>query len=423
MSQAPSTAEHVAHLGLRLGRLMLANGAGTERVQQAVNDYVARFGYDARLMVSAEGLIITLEKGGHFHTRLGHALSGMAINMGALAELKAIRSETIAADPDFETIDRKFGDVEHAGNHYPPVLVILGMGLTAAALARLFGAEWPVVYVSVLVGIMTQTLRQTLNRCGVHPVAMAGLAAFGGGLAGALAIRLFPGVSATLCLVAAGMILVPGAPLINGIRDLFSNHIGVGVSRLVLGGITILAITFGLLSAASIAGDQMPVAGKMTLLPVPEDFLFSALAGVGFALLFNVPIRSAWVCVITAMIGHGLRTAVMHMGLDIVPAVLIGAFAATLVARLMAAAYDVPPVAFAFPGVVSMIPGSFGFRTGIGALTIMKEGAGTAPSFVAETIGLGVTTGLMTAAIAIGLSLALATRKPSPTTSRTGVRK
>lgn len=423
MVQKHSTAEKVAHLGLRLGRLMLANGAGTERVQQAVTHYVARFGYDARLMVTAEGLIITLEKDGSFHTRLGRALAGMAINMGALAELKAIRSEAISREPDFNAIDARLDAVEHSHNHYPPVLVILGMGLTAAALARLFGAEWPVVYVSVLVGIVTQTLRQMLNRYGIHPFAMSALAAFGGGVAGALAIKVFPDVSATLCLVAAGMILVPGAPLINGIRDLFSNHIGVGVSRLVLGGITILAITFGLLLAAHIAGDQMPIAGKMTLLPVGEDFLFSALAGVGFALLFNVPIHSAWVCVITAMVGHGLRTAVMYLGLDIAAAVLVGSFAATLIARLFAATYDVPPVAFAFPGVVSMIPGSFGFRTGIGALTIMKDGADSAPAVVAETIGLGVTTGLMTMAIATGLILALATRKPSPITSRTGVRK
>jgi uncharacterized membrane protein YjjP (DUF1212 family) len=422
MGSGAPAAEKVAHLGLRMGRLMLANGAGTERVQRAVTDFVSRFGYGARLMVTAEGLIITLERDGGFHTRLGRTLSGMSINMGSLAELQSIRDQALPTQPDFDAIDRQLDAVENGGKHYPHVLVILGMGLTAAALARLFGAPWAVVYVSVIVGIVTQTLRQILNRHGVHSVAMSGLAAFGGGLVGALAMKLYPGVPATLCLVAAGMILVPGAPLINGIRDLFSNHIGVGLSRLVLGGITIVSITFGLLLAASLTGEHLPVVSATTTLPVPQDFLFSALAGVGYALLFNVPLRVAWVCVITAMLGHGLRTAAMHMGLDIALSALIGAFAATLVARLLADAYEVPPVAFAFPGVVSMIPGAFGFRAGIGALTIMKEGADASTALVAETIALSVTTGLMTAAIAIGLSLALMTHKPSANPKRAGDR-
>lgn len=358
-------------------------------------------------MVTAEGLIITLDLEDGFHTRLGHALSGMAVNMGALVALRTIRRQAIADDTDFDAIDRQLDAVERQGNRYPHVVVILAMGVTAAALARLFGAQWSVVAVSVLAGCVTQTLRQTLNRYGVPLVAMSAIAAFGGGVVGALTMQFFPSVPATLCLVAAGMILVPGVPLINGIRDLLGNHIGIGVSRLVLGAITIFAITFGLLLAAALAGDEIPVGGSLVLLPVAEDFAVSAVAGAGFAMLFNVPPRDAWACILTAMLGHGLRTVMMHLGCDIAVGSLIGAFAATALARLLAAGFDVPPVVFAFPGVVSMIPGAFGFRTGIGAMTIMKDGSASALELVAETLSLAVSTGLVTVAIAIGLALAL----------------
>jgi uncharacterized membrane protein YjjP (DUF1212 family) len=66
------------------------------------------------------------------------------------------------------------------------------MGVTAAALARLFGAGWPVVAVSLLVGIVTQALRQGFAQRGTNPIAVAGIAAFGGGVTGAVAMRLFP---------------------------------------------------------------------------------------------------------------------------------------------------------------------------------------------------------------------------------------
>jgi uncharacterized membrane protein YjjB (DUF3815 family) len=159
------------------------------------------------------------------------------------------------------------------------------------------------------------------------------------------------------------------------------------------------------------------------LLPVADDFLFSALAGAGFALLFNVPVRAAWACVVCAMAGHGLRTALEHLGLDLALGSLVGAFAATFLARLIAGHFRVSPVTFAFPGVVAMIPGSYAFRAGAGGLAVMQAGAGASPALIGETLGLAVTAVVVTAAIAIGLCLALAlpfTATTSQTVDETG---
>ncbi|MCV3210043.1 threonine/serine exporter family protein [Mesorhizobium sp. YC-39] len=401
-------ARDVAHVALRLGRLMLANGADTVHVMEAVIEFARRLEYSAHLLVFSEGLLLTLEDGEGFHTRLGPTIAGTAVNMGALATLDEIRRREICAPSDIAKIDRELNQLEHSGNRYPHWLVVLGMGLTAASLARLFGAVWAVVGVSVLVGIATQLLRQRLGASSANPVAGAALAAFGGGLLGALVMKAFPGASPTLCLVAAGMILVPGVPLLNGVRDTLGNHVGTGIARLTMGTVTVLAIALGLFLAASVAGDTLPVGETLPLLPVGEDFLFSALAGGGYALLFNVPARAAWACVLCGMAGHGLRTALEHLGLELSVASLVGAFVATLVARLLAQRFRVPPVVFAFPGIVAMIPGSYAFRAGIGGLSIMNASSGASPALIGETIGLAVTATVVTAAIAIGLCLALA---------------
>lgn len=398
----------VAHVTLRLGRLMLVNGADTAHVQEAATAFAQRLGFGAHLLVCPGGLLLTLQDSEGFRTRLGPAVTGMTVNMGALAALDRLGRQELPAAPDVAEIDRQLEEVERSGNRYPPWLVALGMGLTAASLARLFGATWPVVFVSVLVGIVTQLLRRCLGTPSVNPIAGAALAAFGGGLVGALATRAFAGASPTLCLVAAGMILVPGVPLLNGVRDTLGNHADTGISRLVLGVVTVLAIAFGLFAAASVAGDRLPVDEALPLLPVGEDLLFSALAGGGYALLFNVPARTAWACVMCAMAGHGLRTAIEHLGPDLAVASLTGAFAATLLARLLARRFEVPTATFAFPGVVAMIPGSYAFRAGVGGLGIMQAGAGASLALIGATIGLIVTTILVTATIAIGLCLALA---------------
>lgn len=405
----------VAHVTLRLGRLMLVNGADTAHVQEAVIAFARRLGYQAHLLVWAEALLLTLEDREGFRTKLGPTIPSMTVNMGALAALEEVRRQALATTPDIAVIDRRLDQLERAGSGYPHWLVALGMGITAASLARLFGGAWPVVGVSVLVGIATQLLRQWLGGSSTNPIAGAALAAFVGGLVGAVVMKAFPDTSPTLCLVAAGMILVPGVPLLNGVRDTLGNHIGTGMSRLMLGTVTVLSIALGLFVAASIAGDMLPVGGTLDLLPLGQDLLFSAFAGGGYALLFNVPARPAWVCVICAMVGHGLRTALEHLGLDLTVGSLVGAFAATLLARFFAQRFTVPTVTFAFPGVVAMIPGSYAFRAGIGGLTIMHTGATAPAALIGDTIGLAVTAILVTAAIAIGLCLALAVPLTNPT--------
>ena len=99
--------------------------------------------------------------------------------------------------------------------------------------------------------------------------------------------------------------------------------------------------------------------------------------------------------------------AAPQSGLDITSATLLGATVAGLFARLCARACRVPPVIFALPGVVAMVPGSYAFRAGIGGVELMRQGASASFQLGAETLSLVITAVLITVAIAIGLTLAL----------------
>jgi uncharacterized membrane protein YjjP (DUF1212 family) len=384
---------------------MLTHGADAALVQAHVTALAQRLGYDVQLLVLAEGLLLTIEDGRSFRTKLGHVVSGMNVNMSALIALDEIVRQAPAA-----AIDRRLDAVEHAADCYPRWLVVLGMGLTAASLSRLFGGTWPVVGVSALVGVVNLLVRQVLSHWSMNPIAIAGLTALTSGLVGALLMRLFPEDSPTLCLVAAGMILVPGVPLLNGVREMLGSHVVTGIARLMVGTVTVLSIAFGLFIAARIAGDAFSIDAQDSMLPVHEDFIFSALATLGFAMLFNVPPKAGWVCIVCGMAGHGFRSALGHLGLGLIIGTVLATFTAAMIARLLGHRFRVPAVTFVFPGVVAMVPGSYAFRAGIGGIGIMNSGSDVPMALISGTIGLALTAVLVTAAIAIGLSLALATQ-------------
>jgi uncharacterized membrane protein YjjB (DUF3815 family) len=280
--------------------------------------------------------------------------------------------------------------------------------LTAASLSRLFGGDWPVFAVVLITGTLATLIRQQLGLWRVNPMVIPFVAALAGGVIGGLGMKLYPGAVPELCLIAPGMILVPGVPLINGIRDAISNSMELSLARLAFAALVVVAIAFGLFVATTITGVGIPLSGPAPLLPIAEDALFSATATIGYVCLFNVPARLAWACIVCGLCSHALRTALMHGGLDIVFGTLIASMAAGLLAHIFTRNFGAPPAAFAFPGVVAMVPGSYAFRAVIGGVQIMQTAAASPADLLAETTSLVILTVLLTASIAIGLAMPLA---------------
>ena len=97
----------------------------------------------------------------------------------------------------------------------------------------------------------------------------------------------------------------------------------------------------------------------------------------------------------------------LRQGIDLVSGTLIGALVVGFLAQGFSWRFRAPSAAFAFPGVVAMIPGAFAFRAVIGSLQIVHAGAAAAPVLVTETLALAAACVLMVAAIAVGIAAPL----------------
>jgi len=398
---------------LKIGRMLLANGASTEEVHRTVARLAAAFGCEARLIVTYEALLLTLVQDGRFRTKTGNHLPGMAVNLGVIHALNRIVDQAMDGRLSPAAMSERLAKIDQEVPAYPGPLVAIALGLTAACLTKLFGGDWASFAVSFLAGTGGTLVRQQLGHHRFNPFLAAFVVAFVGGLIGAMGTRLVTTITPALCLVAPGMIVVPGVPLINGVRDIVQNHVSIGLARIATSSIIVLVIALGLFSAAIATGVSIPVDERTALQPVLADAAFSALAAMGFALLFNVPIRLAWVCAACGLVSHPLRTALLNAGLDIVPATLLAAAAGGMLSHCLARVFRAPAATFVFPAVLAMIPGSYGFRAAIGCLQILRAGAAASPSLVAETLSLSVATGLLTMAIAIGVAVPLSLTKAS----------
>ena len=394
--------EKVAHLSLQLGRLLLVNGASTEHVEMAILRFAAAFGCEAHFLVDYETILLTIVAGTHFTTKIGRRVPAMNVRMAVVQAVNRAIADAVDHRTGLAEMRAELDRIERLPPVYPRLLVVILFGLTAGSLARLFGGDWQTVAAAWVAGSAGTWLRQELGRRRFNPVLITLTAACASGLIGAGAVLLGFSQEPTLCLVAPGMIIVPGVPLINGVHDLTRNHVTLGISRLGFSGMIILTIAIGLFIATVVTGVTIPVAPPTLALGVAEDAAFSALAAVGFASLFDVPGRMIWACVVCGVASHTSRTLGIHLGTDVITGTLIGALIAGALSQIFAHRLHAPAATFAFPGVVAMMPGSYAFGAVIGGLDLVH--GSVAPGLATQTFSLGITVILLVLAIATGIT-------------------
>lgn len=148
------------------------------------------------------------------------------------------------------------------------------------------------------------------------------------------------------------------------------------------------------------------------------DAVWSGIAALGFAVLFNVPRSLLVECTLAGAIGHATRALLMQMGMSIEWGTLVGATLVGFFAAWRAARSHAPAAIFGIVGGIPMVPGAFAYRAMIGVLSIATA---TAPDLgsrlLIEASTNAIKTALILGAIAIGIAApTLLFNRPKPVT-------
>jgi uncharacterized membrane protein YjjB (DUF3815 family) len=156
------------------------------------------------------------------------------------------------------------------------------------------------------------------------------------------------------------------------------------------------------------------IAGDL-ILRVLEDALWSGIAALGFAILFNVPKRTLLACALCGAAGHAARTLLMEFGNGIEVATLVGATLVGFMSTYCARQCRAPAPIFAICGAIPMVPGTFAYRAMIGFIQVTTADAATGGPVLTDAGINFVKTGLILATIAAGIAaptLLFRRRKP-----------
>lgn len=139
---------------------------------------------------------------------------------------------------------------------------------------------------------------------------------------------------------------------------------------------------------------------------VLQDAIWSGIAALGFAMLFNVPRRALMYCVIAGAVGHAIRTFTMQeFAFSITAGTVVGSASVGFLAKLFARHLSVPSLVFGISGAIPMVPGVFAYQTMLNLLQLPIATEANALSLLTNAAVNASKTGFILGAIAFGIAL------------------
>ena len=152
----------------------------------------------------------------------------------------------------------------------------------------------------------------------------------------------------------------------------------------------------------------------MDVLLLIERCVWSGLAALGFAVLFNVPQRTLLAIFGLAAGGAAVKLALLGAAVNPVLASFLGAATIGTLAVPVAHWKHSPPAVFSIAAVIPMVPGMYAYRMMLGVIELTGAVGDAYPMILAQTVNNGVKTLFILMALAVGVGIPnLLTRQES----------
>jgi len=321
------------------------------------------------------------------------------VNLDRLAAVDRIFNDVIDRKITYAEARQQIDETERRKPAWPEPLRWAAHAAAAGAAAVFFRGGWRECVLAALGGFLLVIVFRLLRTMQGGQL----LADFVGGIVAAglawAATAVRPELSREVLVLSVIILLVPGMALTTGLAELTNKNLMSGAGRLMEAMMIFLSLLFGI--ACVIALEQVvrvghPGAGAPRVMP---DFWVQVMAlttsAFAFAVLFSVPRQYLAPAMVSGAIGWivtGQATRYLPGSL----AAFAAAASVTLWANGCARVTQRPAQVFLLPGLVLLVPGSFGFLS-LEAFLRGEFLGGAAKGFEMFLIAGAIVTGLLLA--------------------------
>ncbi len=398
--------EELADYLLDIGATLASYGCPSYRLEDVIRLVAETEGYRAEPFALPTGLFLRVtpkDRTGapvpevHRMTRL----SEWGVDLDRLTTVDAIFNDVVVRKATIEQARARIREVVSRPSLWSPAMVWAATTVASGAAAVFFRGNLVDVLMASIVGAVVGGSRVALGR---NP-AQRLLSDFMGGLFAAmsawLALRIWPSAAPEVIVLAGSISLFPGMTFTTGLAEVAQKNLVSGGARLMESGVTLLLILFGVALVAGlqkITGAELPTAAVARHgLSLPYQAIALVVSSIAFGIMFQVPRRYMWTALVSGATGYAV-TAIAVRQIPEAPHVsaFCAALAVCVLSNALARVMDRPAQLFQLPGMILLVPGSFGFVS-LGDLLAKKPEAGVEEAFMMALVGAALVIGVLVA--------------------------
>ena len=239
-------------LAAQVGHGLAISGAETFRVEDTIRRILRAYGIECEVFAIPNCLTISFEAANGKPLTIMKRIGFHGNDLDAVEQFNALSRRICAEKPPVEEFQQQLSTI--LAQPGEPRLHLAGSVLAAASFAVFFGGSlWDGVLAGGVAVFICWMERWLAPFC-LNGVAFQFIASFLSGMAALLCCRVCPLLHADMVLIGIIMLLVPGIPFTNAIRDILLGDIISGSLRLVEAVLLAAMLALGMMAAIWLMG-------------------------------------------------------------------------------------------------------------------------------------------------------------------------
>lgn len=383
-------------LAATMGYHLAMSGAETFRVEDTIHRILRAYGVECEAFAIPNCVSVSLEAANGKPLMIMKRIGFHGNDLEALEKLNALSRRICAERPDVDEAMAWLEETMKACRSYGTGVFYLGSVLVGLGFCLVFGGTLMDCLWAGAMGLIIGLITHFMDKQEANPFFSTLLAACCMALPAYIAAGLGLMNSPDAAIIGALMILVPGLPITNSMRDIIYGDTNSGIIRVVQVILTALAIALGTAAAWHLTTGVYGLTGSTTVSWHPLAQAIAVFVGCcGFCILFNVHGRGCVLCIIGGVATWMLYLLWGALGCDIYAANLFAALFAALYAEVMARVRKCPSMPYLVITILPLLPGAGVYYT----MSLGLEGD------MMDAVAKGLETIGVAGALAVGILL------------------
>jgi len=250
--EAAAQANEYLYRILDIGQYMLQSGGEISRVEDSIRRLCLAFGAErADVFTITSSIVVTVYAQKFGAVTQTRRVTGQQYDLHRLELLNQLSRRICAEHLSLEDTERALEAIRTT-SQYGFRVQLATYALISASFSLFFGGSALDAVASGLIGVVLKCLDRLIRRTEANAFLSALICSCLGGLLASLAVRVGLGEAVDMISIGNIMLLIPGIPLTNSLRDMFSGNTISGMLRFLEAILTALVIAFGFALVAAL---------------------------------------------------------------------------------------------------------------------------------------------------------------------------